>query len=74
MKNLFIVNDDGVKSPGLLALIKSLERDYQLTIVSTPEQKSWTAKSISYKKDLPFYYTKIEKHRVLIVDGLPAEN
>ena len=52
MKKIFLVNDDGYKSPGLLALIKALKNQYDLSVVSTTGQRSWTAKSISYRSEV----------------------
>lgn len=72
MKNIFIVNDDSVKSPGLSVLIKSLEK-YHLTIVTTNHFKSWTSKAITYNKEILIKEGKISNHKAYIIDGYPAD-
>lgn len=73
MKKIFLVNDDGYKSPGLLALIKILKKEYDLSVVSTIGQRSWTAKSISYRNEVNQETGKIAGQKVTILDGLPAD-
>lgn len=73
MKKIFLVNDDGYKSPGLLALIKALKKEYDLSIVSTTGQRSWTAKSISYRNEVNQEVKKIAGQKVVVLDGLPAD-
>lgn len=73
MKKIFLVNDDGYKSPGLLALITILQKEYDLSIVSTKGQRSWTAKSISYRNEVNQEIDKIAGKKVVVLDGLPAD-
>jgi len=72
MKNIFIVNDDSVKSPGLSVLVKNL-RDYNLTIVTTEHFKSWTSKAITYKKDISIRNGLVSGHKTYIINGFPAD-
>lgn len=72
MKNIFIVNDDSVKSPGLSVLVKSLET-YHLTIVTTEHFKSWTSKAITYNKDVSIREGLVSNHKAYIIDGYPAD-
>lgn len=73
MKNVFIVNDDSVKSPGLSVLVKSLEKENNLTIVTTKGFKSWTAKAITYGKEVTLEKGSVSKSEAFIVDGYPAD-
>lgn len=73
MKNVFIVNDDSVKSPGLSVLVKSLEEEYRLTVVTTKHFKSWTAKAITYNKEVTFEEGLVSQSKAYIIDGYPAD-
>ena len=72
MKNIFVVNDDSVKSPGLSVLIKNLE-EYHLTIVTTEGFKSWTSKAITYNKDVSIREGLVSNHKTYIINGYPAD-
>ena len=73
MKNVFIVNDDSVKSPGLSVLVKSLEKEHNLTVVTTKHVKSWTAKAITYNKVVALKEGRVSKSKTYILDGYPAD-
>lgn len=73
MKNVFIVNDDSVKSPGLSVLVKNLEKEYNLTVVTTKHFKSWTAKAITYNKEVSIEEGLVSQSKAYILDGFPAD-
>lgn len=73
MKSIFIVNDDSVKSPGLSVLVKNLEKEYDLTVVTTKHFKSWTAKAITYNKEVTFEEGFVSQSKTYIIDGYPAD-
>lgn len=72
MKNVFVVNDDSIRSPGLSVLIKGLEK-YNLTIVSTEHVKSWTSKAITVNKHIKLKEESIANHKAFVIDGFPAD-
>lgn len=72
MKNVFVVNDDSIRSPGLSVLIKSLEK-YNLTIVSTEHIRSWTSKAITVNKYVKLKEEFIDNHKAYVIDGFPAD-
>ncbi|MFA6081017.1 MAG: 5'/3'-nucleotidase SurE [Patescibacteria group bacterium] len=72
MKNIFIVNDDSIRSPGLSMLVKKLEK-HNLTIISTENVRSWTAKAITLNKYLQLKESLIASHRAYVIDGFPAD-
>jgi 5'-nucleotidase len=72
VKNIFIVNDDSDKSPGLSVLIQNLEA-YNLTVVTTEHFKSWTSKAITYKKEVLIREGSVSNHKAYIIDGYPAD-
>jgi 5'-nucleotidase len=72
MKNVFIVNDDSVKSPGLSILVKNLE-EYNLTIVTTEHIKSWTSKAITNKKQVLIKEDFVSNHKAYVINGYPAD-
>ncbi|PIY72062.1 5'/3'-nucleotidase SurE [Candidatus Roizmanbacteria bacterium CG_4_10_14_0_8_um_filter_33_9] len=72
MKNVFVVNDDSIQSPGLSVLIKSLKK-HNLTIVSTEHIKSWTSKAITVNKYIKLKEKSIANHKAFVIDGFPAD-
>jgi 5'-nucleotidase len=73
MKNIFVVNDDSARSPGLSVLVKSLEKEYYLTVVTTKHFKSWTAKAITYNKEVLVEESSVSKSKAYVIDGYPAD-
>jgi len=72
MKNVFVVNDDSIRSPGLSVLIKGLEK-HNLTIVSTKHIKSWASKAITVNKYIKLKEESIANHKAFVIDGFPAD-
>lgn len=72
MKNIFVVNDDCIRSPGLSVLVKNLEK-YNLTIISTEQIKSWTSKAISINKYVQIKEESIVNHKAYVIDGFPED-
>ncbi|KKP65386.1 MAG: 5'-nucleotidase SurE [Candidatus Roizmanbacteria bacterium GW2011_GWA2_35_19] len=72
MKNVFVVNDDSIRSPGLSVLIKNLEK-YNLTVISTEHIRSWTSKAITVNKYVKLKKEFIDNHQAYVIDGFPAD-
>jgi len=64
MKNVFVVNDDSIRSPGLSVLIKNLKK-YNLTVISTEHIRSWTSKAITVNKYVKLKEEFIDNHMEL---------
>lgn len=73
MPHILLVNDDGIKSPGLIALMEALERVADCTIVAPHGQTSWIGKASSYKKDLILQSVSIEDKKLYSLTGTPAD-
>lgn len=72
MKNIFVVNDDSVRSPGLSVLVHNLEH-HNLTVISTEQIKSWTSKAITLNKHIKVREESVVGHNVYVIDGFPAD-
>jgi 5'-nucleotidase len=72
-KNIVLVNDDGLRSPGLRALASSLARRHALTIVAPSSQKSWIGKASSYHRSLRFERVELDGLPAVLLDGTPAD-
>jgi 5'-nucleotidase len=73
MKRVLLVNDDGINSPGLLALIPVLSESFDLTIVAPPSQRSWIGKASSYHKNLGYEGTTVEGVPAYVLEGTPSD-
>ena len=72
MKNVFVVNDDSIRSHGLSVLIKNLEK-YNLTIISTEKIKSWTSKAITINEYIKVKEDFVNNHKTFLINGFPAD-
>jgi len=72
-KNILLVNDDGLRSPGLRALASVLSPRHTLTIVAPSTQKSWIGKASSYHKSLPYQRTMVDGMQAIMLDGTPSD-
>ncbi len=73
MAQILLVNDDGIHSPGLAALVKELDKLADLTVVAPHGQTSWIGKASSYRKDLTLSTETIEGRKLNSLTGTPAD-
>jgi 5'-nucleotidase len=73
MKRVILVNDDGINSPGLQALVPLFSNDFQLTIVAPPAQQSWIGKASSYHKSMSYEERTVNGVQIFILEGTPAD-
>lgn len=73
MALLLITNDDGVDSPGIHALARSVADLGELRIVAPSGQRSWVGKAIT--RHDPIAVDRVERagFEMLAVDGTPAD-
>lgn len=71
---ILLTNDDGVDSPGLLALVELLKERAELYIIAPASQRSGFGHAFSYKR--PVYYSNIKLpngHEAIAVEGTPVD-
>jgi 5'-nucleotidase len=73
MPSALLVNDDGIDSPGLKAVIPVLAETFSLTVVVPMTQKSWIGKASSYHTNLEIQRTEIDGFPVISLNGTPAD-
>ncbi|MDP4088817.1 MAG: 5'/3'-nucleotidase SurE [Bacillota bacterium] len=73
--HILVANDDGIKAPGIYALVKELSRFHEITMVAPDEQRSASSHSITISRPL-----RVKKHnfeglkvKAYSVDGTPAD-
>lgn len=73
--NILITNDDGIYAEGLLALVRQLERDHDITVVAPSEQRSACGHGITLTRPLTVKQVKLEgiQSKAFHVDGTPAD-
>lgn len=70
---ILLVNDDGIKSPGIWALYDELSKDNDVTICAPSEQRSGYSHSISLGQYMTLHRYKRGNARAYAVDGTPAD-
>ena len=70
---ILLVNDDGIKSPGIWALYDELSKDNDVTICAPSEQRSGYSHSISLEQYMTVHRYKRGNARAYAVDGTPAD-
>lgn len=73
MYEILLINDDGLYSPGLRALLPIFADDYNLTVVAPFTQKSWIGKASSYHRTLRYEHTKVDGVPAFLFDGTPSD-
>ncbi len=71
---ILLTNDDGVDSPGLLALVELLKERAELYVIAPASQRSGFGHAFSYKR--PVYYSNIKLpngHDAIAVEGTPVD-
>lgn len=70
---ILITNDDGIYSPGLLAMARAAARFGDVRIVAPQVEQSSTGQAITASRPLSWRKTRIENFEAYRVDGTPAD-
>lgn len=74
MHRVILTNDDGIRSPGLLALYKELVKIVDVLLVAPESQKSGAGKSLTFHKPIRVCKFILEKNfKGYAVSGTPAD-
>lgn len=71
--NILIVNDDGIYSPGILALAEVAREFGHVTLVAPDGERSSTGHAVTHSRPLSYRKTVIKDHEAFRVDGTPAD-
>ncbi len=74
MKNILIVNDDGIESAGILAAADAVKSLGEITIIAPKTQKSGVGRSLSLRKPLPTSKVERNGYTAYSVDGTPVDS
>jgi 5'-nucleotidase len=70
---ILIVNDDGIYSPGILALAQVAKEFGNVTIVAPDMERSSTGHAVTHSRPLSYRRTNIAGFEAFRVDGTPAD-
>ena len=70
---ILIVNDDGIYSPGILALAQVAREFGQVTIVAPDVERSSMGHAVTHSRPLSYRRTAIAGFEAFRVDGTPAD-
>jgi 5'-nucleotidase len=70
---ILIVNDDGIYSPGILALAQVAREFGQVTIVAPDVERSSTGHAVTHSRPLSYRKTPVAGFEAFRVDGTPAD-
>lgn len=71
---ILLTNDDGYTSPGLRALWRELDREFETMVVAPVRQRSWIGKAISNPGPLTIRQESLDGKSIHVVgDGTPAD-
>ena len=70
---ILVINDDGYKAPGIIALAKALKQLGEVTIVAPQSQKTGTSHSINIHQDLTVLKTDTDGILTYAVDSTPRD-
>jgi len=70
---ILIVNDDGIYSPGILALAQVASEFGQVTIVAPDVERSSTGHAVTHSRPLSYRRTPVAGFEAFRVDGTPAD-
>jgi 5'-nucleotidase len=73
MKQILVVNDDGINSPGLLALAEAVKDLGQVTIVAPRNQRSGSGVALTIRRPLRVEKIEVAGFESFVVDGTPAD-
>jgi 5'-nucleotidase len=71
--NILIVNDDGIYSPGILALAEVAKAFGDVTIVAPDVERSSMGHAVTHSRPLTYHKTAIQGFDAFRVDGTPAD-
>lgn len=70
---ILIVNDDGIYSPGILALAQVASEFGQVSIVAPDGERSSTGHAVTHSRPLSYRRTPVAGFEAFRVDGTPAD-
>jgi 5'-nucleotidase len=70
---ILIVNDDGIYSPGILALARAARHFGEVRIVAPDVERSSMGHAVTHSRPLSYRRTPIEDFEAFRVDGTPAD-
>ena len=70
---ILIVNDDGIYSPGILALARAARKFGEVRIVAPDVERSSMGHAVTHSRPLSYRRTPIEDFEAYRVDGTPAD-
>lgn len=73
MEQILVVNDDGINSPGLIALAEAVKDLGKVTIVAPRGQRSGFGVSLTIRRPLRVEGVKVAGFEAFIIDGTPAD-
>lgn len=71
--NILIVNDDGIYSPGILALAQTAAELGRVTLFAPDVERSSTGHAVTHSRPLSYRKTPIAGFEAFRVDGTPAD-
>src|SRR5580658_8780292 len=71
---VMVTNDDGVSSPGIVALADALEKDVKVAVVAPEGQQSAAGMSLTFHRPLRVDKVVIHKRDCHAVSGSPADS
>jgi len=75
MKTILLINDDGIHSPGLLALKQKLDKHGKVVVIAPREEISGVGKAITTSKHVLIEETQLsEGSKAYATDGTPADS
>lgn len=74
MRTVLIINDDGIQSPGLIALKKKLEKLGKLVIITPEDERSGIGKALTTYECIKIMETRLsDGSKVYAITGTPAD-
>jgi 5'/3'-nucleotidase SurE len=71
---ILLTNDDGYTAPGLRALWRALEPEFETLVVAPRRQRSWIGKAMSNPGPVELQTETVDDKQVYVIDdGLPAD-
>ncbi|MBR0137777.1 MAG: 5'/3'-nucleotidase SurE [Erysipelotrichaceae bacterium] len=70
---ILVINDDGYRAPGIIALAKAMQKLGEVTVVAPMSQKTGTSHSINITQDLTVLKTDTDGILTYAVDSTPRD-
>lgn len=74
MKNILIVNDDGITSPGIKAAVEAVKDLGTITVVAPATQQSGVGRSLSLLEPLRIFEVSMDNARAFSLGGTPVDS